>query len=157
MSSNGPFGQIDPDQQKEYERAARLQYDRDMVKESYQRWNSYSAVQREAIIDEGNEIYAEIVAALTAGQAAESATVQQLLVRWHDHLRHFYEPTLEVLRGLGELYNTNPDFIANFTRLHPELPAYLQTAITQYVDELETAEIEQMLADDESRRRRLGE
>ena len=80
-------------------------------------------------------------------------------MEWHEHLRYFYEPTLAILEGLGQLYNTSPDFIANFTELHPDLPSFLETAITQYVDDLETAELERMLAEDdnsESRTNRLS-
>jgi hypothetical protein len=74
------------------------------------------------------------------------------LQRWHQHLRYFYEPTLEILRGLGELYHSHPDFMANFQELHPELPVYLYEAIHQYVDDLEYAEIERMLAEDEAQK-----
>lgn len=67
----------------------------------------------------------------------QSPDAQQILVRWHQHLRYFYEPSLEVLRGLGNNYNENPDFNATFTAIHPDLPAFLQKAIHHYVDVLE--------------------
>jgi hypothetical protein len=78
--------------------------------------------------------------------------VQEIFKRWHQHLHYFYEPTLEILRGLGETYNTHPEFIANFQRLHVDLPQYLQEGIRQYVDDLETAEIERMLQEDRGQR-----
>ena len=99
---------------------------------------------------EGNQIYLDVVAAIEVGKDPQHADVQLILERWHHHLRYFYEPNLDILRGLGELYNTSPDFIANFQKIHPRLPEYLQEAIAQYVDDLETAEIERMLAEDEA-------
>ena len=72
--------------------------------------------------------------------------VQAVLVRWHQHLRYFYEPTLEILRGLGNTYNDHPGFNATFTAIHPDLPPFLQQAINHYVDVLELAEIEAELA-----------
>ena len=48
------------------------------------------------------------------------------MARWHQHLRYFYEPTPEILRGLGQMYNQHPDFIANFQQMHPDLPAFLE-------------------------------
>jgi len=45
-----------------------------------------------------------------------------------------------VLRGLGELYNTEPEFIA-IQETASDLPEYLQAAVKQYVDDLEYAEI----------------
>ena len=58
----------------------------------------------------------------------------------------FYEPSLEVLRGLGNAYNDHPDFNATFTAMHPDLPAFLQKAVTHYVDVLEIEALERELA-----------
>ena len=69
---------------------------------------------------------------------ADSPDVQALLVRWHKHLRYFYEPSLDRLRGLGNEYNDSPDFNATFAKIDSELPAFLQNAINHYVDGLET-------------------
>ena len=143
------FEPFSDEQQKEYEREVRLQYDASLVDESRKRWGSYSKAEREMVIDEGNAIYADIAQAIEAEKSPDSADVQALMARWHEHLRYFYEPTLDVLRGLGMMYTTHPDFIANFTELHPALPRYLEEAITVYVDTLETAEIERLLAEDE--------
>ncbi len=150
MSKKRLFNGFSLEKQKQYEREARLQYGPEKVNESIQRWNHYTKVQQELILEEGNQIYSDVVTAIEAGTAAQSAEVQAILVRWHDHIRHFYEPTLDILRGLGDLYNTSPEFIANFQKLHADLPAYLQSAIVQYVDDLETAEIECLLADDDA-------
>jgi len=59
---------------------------------------------------------------------------------------------LEILRGLGELYNTSDEFRAFFQKIRPDLPAYLQEKIALYVDDLETAELERMLAEDDEKR-----
>ncbi len=153
MSKKKLFEAFDDETQKQYEREARLQYGPDRVNESIRRWNSYSEAQREAIGDEGNQIYSDLVDALEAGIPPQSPELTAILDRWQQHIRYFYEPTLDILRGLGYGYNSHPDFIANFKKLHPDLPQYLQDAITQYVDDLETAEIERMLAEDEAARR----
>lgn len=156
MSRHNVFGKQDPEEEKQMTREARLQYDPDLVNESVQRWGSYSEAEKQRIMDEGNRIYHDLATALEKGIPGHDERVQTILERWHDHLRYFYEPNLDVLRGLGQLYNTSPEFMANFEKLHPELPAYLNDAIDHYVDVLETAAIEQMLAEDEERLRRLG-
>jgi len=154
MSKNRkPVFQIPSEEkQKEYERLARLQFDPKVVAESNQRWKSYTTEQRMRIGEEGNAVYSDLVDALEANVPATSPEVQIILERWHNHLRYFYEPTLEILRGLGEHYNSEPDFIKNFQRLHPDLPAYLQEAITEYVNVLEDAEIRRMLAEEDAAR-----
>ncbi len=152
MSKKQLFRAFTEEEQQQYEREARLQYGPDTVNESIKRWNSYTKAQQEAILEEAGEIYSDIVKTIQAGKSPLSPEVQVILQRWHANIRHFYEPNLEILRGLGEGYNAHPDFIANFQKLHPDLPAYLQEAITQYVDDLEYAEIERMLAEDDELR-----
>ncbi len=80
---------------------------------------------------------------------------QAILVRWEKNLHHFYDPPLEVLRGLGETYRTHPGFIESLGKIHPDLPEYMGEAVAVFVDALETAAIEGMIADDE--RGRLAE
>lgn len=104
---------------------------------------------------EGGAVYSDLAQAMLSGEPATSPAIQAILTRWHNHLRHFYEPTLDILRGLGELYNSDPAFIAFFDRLHPDLPQYLQDTIAQYVDDLEYAEIVRLLAEDEAERGRI--
>lgn len=145
---------IDEEKQKEYERSARLQYDPQIVNESVKLWNSYSEAQRDDIKAEGLQIYGDVVIAIEAGATPDSPDMQEILARWHAHLHYFYEPTLEILRGLGEIYNSDPDFIANFQDLHPDLPKYLEESIALYVDALETAEIERLLREDSDQNKR---
>jgi DNA-binding transcriptional MerR regulator len=144
------FEAFSEEKQKDYEREARLEYGPEKVNESVKRWGSYSQAQRDRVIEEGNQIYSDMVDVIEAGKDPHDADVQAILDRWQNHLRYFYEPNLDLLRGLGDLYNTSPDFIANFQKMHERLPEFLQTAIAYYVDDLETAELERMLAEDEA-------
>lgn len=154
MSGKQLFGAFSEETQKQYEREARLQYDPQIVNDSIKRWSHYSQAEKDHILAEAGEIYRDMVEAIEAGRSPQSPEVQTILERWHKNIFHFYEPTLEILRGLGDGYNSDPAFIANFQKLHPDLPTYLQQGITQYVDDLETAEIERMLAEDEARNTR---
>ncbi len=142
------------EQQKQYEREARLQYGPSEVNATIERWNDYSKAQQDAIIAEGGQIYSDLADAMTAGKSAGDTAVTEILDRWQAHLRHFYEPSLDRLRGLGQLYNSSPEFIANFQNIHVDLPAYLEQVIEAYVDDLETAELERMLAEDEEMEQR---
>jgi hypothetical protein len=67
------------------------------------------------------------------------------LAKWHQHLRYFYEPTFDMLRGLGDMYNDHPEFNATFTAIDPGLPAFLKQAMNIYVDKLETEWLEREL------------
>ncbi len=142
------FEPFSEDQQKQYEREARLQYGPEIVNESVGRWNSYSKEKQDAIMEEGKENYLGLVESMQAKTSIHDNRVQAAIARWHEHLRYFYEPTLDILRGLSELYKTD-DFASFFHALHPDLPEYLHAAIAEYVDDLETAEIERLLAEDD--------
>ncbi len=144
------------EEQKHYEREARLQWGPASVNESIGRWNSYSQAQQAAIIADGNRIYSELAVAMEAGAEPGDGKLASLLDQWRSHLSHFYEPGIDYLRGLGQLYNSHPDFIANFQNIHRDLPAFLERVIEAYVDDLETLELERMLAEDEELARRRG-
>lgn len=134
--------------QKRYERIARLQYGPENVNESIRRWNSYSKAEQQAIMDEGGRNYLALTEALKAGTPVYDAEVQAHIQHWYEHIRYFYEPTLEIARGLGQLYKTDPEFGAFFAKFHPNLTDYLCEAITFYVDNLEDAELARLLAED---------
>jgi hypothetical protein len=99
-----------------------------------QRWGSYSPEKKQSILAEGGEIYQAIVAAMPHGPA--SPQVQDEIARWHQNLRYFYEPTQEILLGLGDLYNDDPQFNAFFQRIHPELASFMRQAIQVYCSKL---------------------
>lgn len=152
MSDKRIFKPFTDEEQADYERLARLEYGPTHVNESSKRWKGYSKAQQQAIMDEGSQIYAEIARLMTTGVDARSDEVQAQLVRWHNHLHYFYTPPLEVLQGLGDLYATHPDFHRNISQIAEGLPEFLREGIAQYVDNLETTELERMLADDEKKR-----
>jgi len=144
MSKKKIFEGFSEEKQKQYEQEAMQRWGEANVKKSIKLWSSYTEQQKEQIKQEGGAVYTDLVNSMRQG--SESPEVQAILVRWHQHLRYFYEPSLEVLRGLGNAYNDHPDFNATFTAMHPDLPAFLQKAITHYVDVLEIEELERELA-----------
>jgi DNA-binding transcriptional MerR regulator len=135
MSKKRLFAGFSAEEEVRYHQEAREQYGAEEVDASYQRWNHYSPQQKEQILAEGQAIYADVVALMDQG--ADSPEVQQVIARWHQHLRYFYEPTVERLRGLGQLYVDHPDFARNFREMHPDLPEFMRAAITHYCDQLE--------------------
>lgn len=143
MSKKKIFQGFSAEKQEQYEQEA-IQNWGEGARQSIKLWNSYSEAEKERIMQEGSVIYTDLAANMNLGPTSEP--IQTMLVRWHEHLRYFYEPSLDVLRGLGETYHDHPDFNATFTAIHPDLPAFLKQAITYYVDELELAWLERELA-----------
>jgi DNA-binding transcriptional MerR regulator len=143
MSKKKLFQGFSAEQQQHYEEEAKRRYGEEIVAQSVKRWNSYTAEQQDQIKAEGGAIYLDLVKAMPTGPASDET--QAVLARWHQHLRHFYEPSLEVLGGLGQTYRDDPDFNAFFTTIHPDLPEFISKAIAVYVDKLETAWLEREL------------
>ena len=134
MSANDMFAGFDEETQKRYEEEARERYGAEDVDASIQRWNSYSDGKKSAIMEEAGEIYQDILRHMDKGPASQE--VQAAVVRWHNHLRYFYEPTPEVLRGLGQAYEEDPAFAAFYQKIHPDMPAFIHKAIDHYCQNL---------------------
>lgn len=135
MKKNRKVKRLTEEKQRQYENQAKSQWREDRVRESSENWNSYDEKKKDMIMEECNSIFQELADNMKHG--ADSQVIQNILIKWHKFLQYFYEPSLEVLRGLGEMYNYNPDFRKVFEDIDPELPDFLQSAINYYVDELE--------------------
>lgn len=142
MSKKQFFQGFSAERQQAYEEEVVEQWG-DEAAQSIQLWNSYSEERKAEIMLEGGAIYQAIADNMANGAA--SPEIQALLGRWHEHMRNFYEPTIETLEGLGNMYHDHPDFNATFTRIHPDLPGFLKEAIAHYVDVLETRWLEREL------------
>jgi len=134
MSEVKMFEPFNEEQQKKYEVEAARRWP-DTYAESARRWKRYTDADKQRIGAEGNAVYADLAAAI--GQDPGSEVVQKIIARWHQHLRYFYEPNVEILRGLGQMYTDDPRFAANFAKIHPDLAEFHQKAINIYCDRLE--------------------
>jgi len=134
MTNAELFTGFTPEQEQAYEAEARRRWGDEQVTDSSRRWKAYSAEERQRILNEGGAIYLELNAHLADDPPA--APVQALIARWHQHLRCFYEPTPEILRGLGSAYAGDPAFAEFFARFDPALPDFLHQAIDIYCDRL---------------------
>lgn len=132
MDNEDLFAGFDEAKQKEYAKEAERRWDPKLVRESNRRWNQLSKEQQKAIMQEGNQVYLDMVDQL--GNPPDSDDVQAIVARWHQHTRHFYEPSFAMLRGLGQGYASDPAFRTKFEAMHPDLPDFLQAAITVYCD-----------------------
>jgi MerR family transcriptional regulator, thiopeptide resistance regulator len=129
MKQEEYFEGFSEEKQQQYEQEIRQRYGEQAL-EGVTDWNSYTPDQKARIRAESEKIYRDLVANMDKGYA--SPEVQAIIARWHQHLRYFYEPSVERLRGLGQMYTEHPDFVATFTRMHPDLPNFLQQAIEYY-------------------------
>ena len=104
----------------------------DAYKQSQERVKKMSKEQFERIGKEGDELQKEIVANMDKGP--NSPAVQKLIAKHYDNLRYFYEPNLELYRGLADMYVSDPRFAAHFEKYHPDLPAFMRDAMHAFCE-----------------------
>lgn len=132
MNDKDLFGGLTDKQQDEYAREAEARWDAKTVQESNAKWKSLSQDQKQAIIDEGNQVYADFAKAI--GSDPSSQEVQKLVHRWRNHIEHFWKPDLDALLGLADLYNDDPRFNKNISKIDPKLPGFIREAVLCYVN-----------------------
>jgi DNA-binding transcriptional MerR regulator len=131
MTTKQLFTGFTEEQQAEYEKEAMKMYDPKTVKASNAKWKSYSPEKKQEILNEGKDIYLDMIAAMPKG--AGSAEVQACVERWRRNMDYFWTPNLDQLVGLTDLYNEDPRFKANFDQMHPELAVFFREAVREYV------------------------
>ncbi|MGD0878393.1 MAG: MerR family transcriptional regulator [Anaerolineales bacterium] len=131
MSQKQMFEAFSEDDQEKYAREAEKIYDPAIVKESNRRFKSLSTAEKLLIFDEGNQIYADMGAAITKG--ADSPEVQAIVERWRKYIDHFWTPNIEQLKGLAEIYNSDTRFKTNFDRIDPRLAEFMREAVRIYL------------------------
>ncbi len=131
MNPKKMFGGFSEAEQDKYAQEASEHWDAVTVEASNRRWKSYSAEEKQRILDEGNAIFTDLAA--TKANGAASKPVQAVVARWHRHLQYFWSPNDEQLLGLAELYNEDPRFRANYENTAAGLADFMREAVKVYV------------------------
>jgi DNA-binding transcriptional MerR regulator len=131
MSNKQLFSGFSEEEQEKYAIEAEQMYDPETVRTSNRKWKSYSAEQKQQILDEGQQVYVEMLAAMHKGPG--SPEVQALVGRWRAHMDYFWTPNLEQLIGLASMYKQDPRFKEKYDQMHPELAAFILSAVELYV------------------------
>lgn len=123
------FDGFDPD---EYKEEAREKYG-DKYEESEKKTSKYTKRDWEAMKEESKGIMLAIVANMDKGPAHPEVT--NLIARHRGHItKWFYECTLDIYRGLADLYLQDIRFTNSFEKIKPGLAAFMSEAMKAYVD-----------------------
>ncbi len=127
MDEKALFDGFSEEQQQRYNEEAVERWG-DTARESIQKWDSYGKQKQAEILKEGEQVQRSLIEAMPLGP--ESAEAQQAVARWHAQIRNFYEPDVELLLGLADLFNDQPEYRATYEKLDPGLPEFFREAIT---------------------------
>lgn len=107
----------------------------DQYKQSVGKYESLSKEEKLKLKKNGDALMEEIVANMD--KAPESPEVQALVQRHYDSLKFFYEPNLEMYRGLADMYvgyQGDTRFRAYFEKYDQRLPEFMRDAIYAFCD-----------------------
>ncbi|MED4604239.1 MerR family transcriptional regulator [Paenibacillus validus] len=118
---------------KKYAAEARQTYGDATMDAIEKRTNAYTKEDWARITARNEAINAKIIAAMERGPA--DPEVQEGVGELRQYItEHFYDCTLEIFRGLGDLYVTDGRFTANLDKNKPGYAAFLQKAMHVYCD-----------------------
>lgn len=132
MKDKDLFGGLNEKQQEEYAIEAQKRWDAKTVQESNARWKAMPTDKKQLVIDQGNKVYADFAKAIDFDPT--SPEVQAVVLRWRNHIEHFWKPDLDGLLGLADLYNDDPRFFENISKVNPKLPEFIREAVRHYVN-----------------------
>jgi DNA-binding transcriptional MerR regulator len=103
----------------------------DAYKESARRTKRYGKAEWDAIRRDGDAVFARFAELMAEGAPATDARVREAVVAHRDHItRWFYPCSVEIQRGLAEMFVADVRFTQNIDKVAPGLAQYVHDAIT---------------------------
>ncbi|HKM35964.1 MAG TPA: TipAS antibiotic-recognition domain-containing protein [Lachnospiraceae bacterium] len=109
---------------------------------SIQLWKSYTSDQQDLVLRAMDENYEEIAKLMRKGASMDSPEVQERVKTWHEQLYYFYEPSIEIIENLGDMYKNESEFRKYYEKIDPNLPDFFGDSIAYYADVLATRWLE---------------
>ena len=106
--------------------------DTEAYKQSQERVAKLSTEEMKKIHAAGEALMRKIASAAEAGKDPADPTVQELIAQHYDGLRTFYEPNLQLYRGLADMYVADERFGAYYDKFRLGLAIFLRDAMHAY-------------------------
>jgi len=131
MNEDEYYRGFSKEKQEKYEQEIIQKYGRQAMDESKRRMQKWSKKDFDNIMGESDKIFTAIRDNMSLGY--DSSQVQSQINEVHKWLNNFYDCDLEMLEGLGHMYNEHPDFVKMYkTKYHEDMPEFLLRAIEYY-------------------------
>lgn len=122
--------------QKKYSEEAKARYGKETVEKVEKRTANYTPDDWGNIQAKTEEIYQRLISGMADGP--NDPAVQEAVADWRQFITdHYYDCTIDIFRGLGDLYVDDPRFTKNIDKYQPCLAAFFKRAIHHYCDEQE--------------------
>jgi DNA-binding transcriptional MerR regulator len=104
-------------------------------KQSQERYGKLSTEDKKRIHEAGDHLLKEIVKLMNGGASPASVEVQALIATHYDGLRVFYEPNIEMYRGLATMYVDDERFAKTFNKYADGFAVYMRDAMYVFCGE----------------------
>ncbi|MES3005171.1 MAG: MerR family transcriptional regulator [Patescibacteria group bacterium] len=133
MKDDELYSAFDDAEMKQYAEEAKQRWGKtDAWKQSQERTKGWTKADYSKLKEDGDKWMKNFVLHMEHGH--DSEIVQNLISEHYNSLRTFYEPNMEMYRGLAQMYVEDPRFAAYFAKYHPDLPTFFQKAIFFFCD-----------------------
>lgn len=139
MNDKELYGNFSKEEMEKYAEEARQKWgNTDAFKQSQERVRKMGKNGLNKVLEASNKLTVEIAEAMKSGLDPKSEGVQKLIAKHYDDLRAFYEPNLEIYRGLANVYVVDERFKANYENVANGLAQFMHDAMTTYCNEQES-------------------
>lgn len=125
------YGAFTKKELEEFEKEAQVRWGHtDAYKQSVQRSKNWTKDDYVRVQKEWELLLSEL--AQQMDKSPDSKEVQNVVDRIYNYLYQFYDPSIEMFRGLGQMYVDDPRFKKTFEQVKPGLAEFTRNAITEY-------------------------
>lgn len=136
MDDKDMYGGFTKEEMERYAAEAKQRWGHtDAYKQSAERTKHFTKDDYKRIAKEGDNLMKRIAAHIKDDPASDA--VQELIAEHFNNLRTFYEPSIELYRGLGNMYADDARFRAYFEKHHKNLPEFMRDAMEVFCEGLE--------------------
>lgn len=133
MDDHELYGGFSKEKAEEYATEAKERWGHtDVYKQSQERAKKLTKEDWARMSEESDAILKAIVANMDKGP--KSTEVQEQIAKHYNSLRAFYEPNVDLYRGLADMYVADERFAANYEKYHKDLPQFMRDAMHAYAD-----------------------
>jgi DNA-binding transcriptional MerR regulator len=106
----------------------------DAYKQSMERVSKMTKKDMDELKKKSNEFMNKLGEVMASGAAVDSDEMQTLVAAAYKGIQVFYDCSIEMFRGLGEMYVQDPRFTKTYDSVRPGLAVYYRDAIRVFCD-----------------------
>lgn len=134
MHDNELYDDFSTEEEDQYTKEAKERWgNTETYKQSQERYGKLTKAEKDKLKVDA-DIWMRHVASQMRQHGPTSATAQELIAQHYNNLRTFYEPNLEMYKGLAEMYVADPRFAAYYEKYAEGLAQWMHDAMIEYVE-----------------------